>query len=322
MTTNNIKYLPKDITEQFICPICKHNTVLEPSQVICLNDECKSCFPVTNGIPVLINESESIFNIDDFLTYPNQEKRENPGSISIFFREIFPTLSNNLSSKENFRKLKELLSEIESPKILIVGGATITTDTEQIFNEKNIIVESDIYFGPRTQIILDAHNIPFKDNTFDLIIFQAVLEHVADPYTCVNEAHRVLKDTGIIFAATPFMQQVHMKAFDFTRFTHLGHRRLFRKYKEIDSGISAGSGVALAWSIKYFLFSLSNQKSLRFIFKMISSVLFFWLKYVDLITKNNKGSYDGASAFYFIGQKSHEVLTDKQLIKQFRGFNY
>ena len=319
--SNNVRQLPQVITDQFICPVCNHDAILEVAQILCSNSKCQSRFPVVNGIPILINDNESIFNVKDFLCAPQQQaKKGNANRISIVFKNIFPKLSNNLSSKKNFLQLEELLSKVENPKILIVGGGTITTDTEQIFNDRNIIVESDIYLGPRTQIILDAHNIPFMDSTFDLIIFQAVLEHVADPYKCVNEAHRVLKDNGLIFAATPFMQQVHMRAFDFTRFTHLGHRRLFRRFEEIDSGVSAGTGVALGWSIRYFLFSLTNQNFLRLFFKITTSFLFFWLKYIDFITKSSKGSYDAASAFYFIGRKSDKIISDKELIKLYKGF--
>jgi SAM-dependent methyltransferase len=224
-----------------------------------------------------------------------------------------------LSSKENFILLEKLLADISSPKILIIGGATITSDTERIIKPQNVVIESDIYIGPRTQIIIDGHHIPFEDVTFDLIIYQAVLEHVVDPYQCVHEAHRVLKKNGIVYSATPFMQQVHMKQNDFTRFTFLGHRRLFRTFEEIDSGIFAGTGVALAWSIKYFCRSLTNNKLIRNILQLAVSVLFFWLKYVDHLILNNKGSYDGASGFYFIGRKSDKFLEDKDLIKLYKG---
>ncbi|AWV99851.1 methyltransferase domain-containing protein [Arcticibacterium luteifluviistationis] len=317
---NELDILPTVISDKFICPVCNAKLFLADTHVSCVNDLCKTLFPVINGIPILINERDSIFNIKDFTIDRKDSGTPRVNGFLKFLKGNFPTLSNNLSSKKNFEKLEELLSVKTNPKVLIVGGATITTDTELIFNEKNIIVESDIYFGPRTKIIFDAHDIPFEDESFDLIIFQAVLEHVADPYKCVEEAHRVLKNDGVIFAATPFMQQVHMRAFDFTRFTHLGHRRLFRKFEEIDSGVSAGTGVALGWSIKYFLYSLSDQKFIRLFFKIASSLLLFWLKYIDLIIKNNMGSYDAASAFYFVGRKSKEVLSDKELVKLYKGF--
>jgi len=80
------------------------------------------------------------------------------------------------------------------------------------------------------------HTIFFDASSFDGVIIQAVLEHVVEPNHCVEEIHRVLKENGLVYSETPFMQQVHLGRYDFTRFTHLGHRRLFRKFKEICGG--------------------------------------------------------------------------------------
>lgn len=42
----------------------------------------------------------------------------------------------------------------------------------------------------------DAHNLPFPDNYFDLIICTEVLEHVENPITILSEIKRVLKKNG------------------------------------------------------------------------------------------------------------------------------
>lgn len=311
----------QEITDRFICPVCNHKASVSNSIVKCTNNECGIAFPIINNIPILINEDDSVFNIKDYIMHNKADtsKMDLNKIIDIIIR-FSPSISNNISSKKNFKLLQKLLSGIIHPKILIIGGGILTENTEMIFDANHIVIESDIYFGPRTQIIIDGHHIPFENNIFDLVIFQAVLEHVADPYKCIQEAHRVLNHEGIIFAATPFMQQVHMRANDFTRFTHLGHRRLFRAFNEIDSGVFAGTGVALGWSIRYFVGSLINNRYIRFFFQMIVEYLFFWLKYIDYIIQNNKGTYNGASGFYFIGRKSDTVLSDKDLIKLFKGY--
>lgn len=314
-TINDITHF-QGISDKLICPVCRHKISFNDHFIKCF--VCGNEFPVINSIPILINEDDSIFNIKDYTAPIVTQKQRIKRNIK-YLLSLLPSLSNNLSSKRNFQLLQKLLSDKVKPKILIIGGAQITTDTEMIINSNNIVIESDIYIGERTQIILDSHHIPFENETFDLIIFQAVLEHVADPYKCIQEAHRVLNSDGLIFAATPFMQQVHMKAFDFTRFTHLGHRRLFREFEEIESGVFAGTGVALGWSIRAFTNSFFNNKYINKIFQLIVSFLFFWLKYFDYIIRNKRGTYDGASGFYFIGRKSNKILSDKELIKLFRG---
>lgn len=313
-------FLIKELNDKFICPVCRNKIKIFPSSMKCTNQSCGIVYPIINETPILINEKESIFSFSDFSQITNEKKPE--GIIKKLKKRlspILPSLSNNLSSKRNFFLLQNLLQEKINPKILIVGGATITTSTEMIFNSNNIVIESDVYFGPRTQIIIDAHHLPFENETFDLLIYQAVLEHVTDPYKCVKEAHRVLKSDGLIFAATPFIQQVHMKQYDFTRFTHLGHRRLFRSFKEIESGVFAGTGVALGWSIRYFVKSLTNIKVIRYLLEILVLILFFWLKYIDFLISKNKGTYDGASGYYFIGEKSDTDLTDRELINLFKG---
>lgn len=317
---NSIAQL-QGITDKLICPVCKHKASFNNSDVKCTNIDCGIVFPIIKNIPILINEEDSIFSITNIINTADNivTSKKRVKKIIKRFVNFLPSVSNNLSSKNNFKLLDKLLSHKVKPKILIIGGATITTNTERIFNPNNIVIESDVYIGPRTQIIIDGHHIPFENNTFDLAIFQAVLEHVADPFKCVQEAHRVLNSDGLIFAATPFMQQVHERANDFTRFTHLGHRRLFRAFSEIESGIFAGTGVALGWSIKYFVGSLINNKYIRYFIQILISCLFFWLKYIDFIICNNRGSFDGASGFYFIGRKSDKILSDKELIKLFKG---
>ena len=74
-----------------------------------------------------------------------------------------------------------------------------------------------------------AHYLPFKDETFDGVWIQAVLEHVVSPETVVKEIFRVVKNHGLIHSEIPFMQQIHMGKNDFTRYTASGHRFLFKK---------------------------------------------------------------------------------------------
>ena len=95
--------------------------------------------------------------------------------------------------------------------------------------------------------------MPFKNNSFDAIWIQAVLEHTLDPKKVVEEIHRVLKGGGLVYAETPFMQQVHEGAYDISRFTVVGHRYLFKNFKSIRHGGIDGVGTVLTWSVYYFL---------------------------------------------------------------------
>jgi SAM-dependent methyltransferase len=147
----------------------------------------------------------------------------------------------------------------------------------------------------------------------------SVMEHVADPVRCAAEIARVLKPGGRVLAATPFMQQVHLGRYDFTRFTHLGHRRLWARFREIESGIDCGPGMALAWAWQYFLTSFSERPRTRSLLRAFAKLSSFPLPYLDLWLKDKAGAYDGASSFYFIGEKSGETLSDPELLACYRG---
>jgi len=142
---------------------------------------------------------------------------------------------------------------------------------------------------------------------------------VTDPYKCVEEIHRVLKPQGLVYAETPFMQQVHLGRYDFTRFTHLGHRRLFRRFEEIHSGAMCGPGMALAWAYRYFLLSFARSKLLRAFLTVFSSLTAFYFKYFDHFLINKPGALDAASGYYFIGERSDRILSDRELIRLYRG---
>lgn len=148
--------------------------------------------------------------------------------------------------------------------MLVVGGGVVGGGMDCLLDDPKInLIESDAAIAPRTQLVCDAHDLPFASQSMDGVVVQAVLEHVVDPHRCVAEIHRVLKPNGLVYSDTPFMQQVHGRQFDFTRFTRLGHRRLFRHFEEVSSGITCGPAVALAWSLRYFLMSFSDSKRYR-----------------------------------------------------------
>ncbi len=318
-----------DILQKMRCPVCYSKVVLTNNHIKCSNTECQILFPIVDGIPVLINESNSVFSINDFINHYNTyynlpiEKNKKISQIKNIIKPIIhvPKISINLKAKQNYLKLSNLLlKKNKKTLILVVGGSIVGQGMEEILSTKSIeIIESDISFGPRTMLISDAHDIPFNDNTFDAVIAQAVFEHVLNPYRCVEEIYRILKNDGYIYSEVPFMQQVHGGKYDFTRFTHLGHRRLLNKFNEIESGVLCGPGMALAWSIKYFFLSFFKSNILKKIIALFIHYLCFWLKYFDYILINKPCSYNSASGFYFIGSKSYKTFSDKELIKSYRG---
>ncbi len=236
-----------------------------------------------------------------------------------FAKGALPELGMNINSKRNYLRLGHLLlKECSKPKVLVVGAGILGHGMEALTSKPSIeLIESDVALAPRTNVICDAHDLPFADESLDGVVAQAVLEHVVDPYRCVAEFHRVLRGRGLIYAQTPFMQQVHGGEYDFTRFTYRGHRRLFRQFDEVDSGLAGGPATALAWSYQYLLLSFARRKATRAGIKAFARVTAFWLKYIDRLVIGKAGAFDAASGYYFMGRKSTATLADRDLIHRY-----
>ena len=314
------------LAQIIVCPACKKSLEKVADGFQCINDICNAKYPVYNNIPILLNPANDLFEQQDFERQEDIFFKTYNSGLTRFLKKIQPDITYNDVSETNYLDIAELLKDQKPIRILILGGSVDGIGIKHLkamLDNDDLLVETDVSYGPNTTVICDAHEIPFKEESFDLIIAQAVLEHVLDPFLCVREMHRVLKDKGLIYAETPFMQQVHGGKYDFLRFTHLGHRRMFRQFNEINSGVVAGAGSALVWSLKYFLTSFANSKKVDRILSYGGTFLFFWIKYFDVILNRTKGTIDAASGFYFLGRKEKDyLLSDKDLLGSYRGFRY
>ena len=245
-------------------------------------------------------------------------------NIKQFIRKITPSRSLNFRSGKNFRKLAGILAvNGESPRVLVVGGRILGSGINEFFDNSSIqVFETDIQSGPRVQLLCDAHFLPFKNGSFDAVIVQAVLEHVFDPVESVREMCRVLKSKGYIYAETPFLQQVHDAPYDFQRFTHLGHRLLFREFDEIASGPIAGPATVLFWAYVSFISSFSDRKYLKAFLMRFALFSGFWIKYFDHYLISKKGALEGASALYFMGQKRDTPFLNREMISMISDRGY
>jgi SAM-dependent methyltransferase len=62
--------------------------------------------------------------------------------------------------------------------------------------------------SPLAKVKMDIHQIPFKDNTFDVVLCNHVLEHVDDDIKAMSEIARVLKPHGFGILQVPFFNPI------------------------------------------------------------------------------------------------------------------
>jgi SAM-dependent methyltransferase len=87
----------------------------------------------------------------------------------------------------------------------------------------------DINEGPGVDFAADVSDLPFEDETYDIVLSTQVLEHVKDPAKVVQEMARVLKPGGHLFLTTPQSSPLHNLPWNFFNFTNLGLRLLFEQ---------------------------------------------------------------------------------------------
>ena len=66
-------------------------------------------------------------------------------------------------------------------------------------------ISSDILFAPWLDAVLDAHVLPFKDESLHNIVLFDVIHHLTEPAHFFSEAERVLTKKGRIIAMEPYI---------------------------------------------------------------------------------------------------------------------
>lgn len=301
------------------CPECRSaNMAFEDNQIHCQN--CEAKFHVIEEKPVLIRRDNEVFPPSSYLDLVVNTKPRRKSLLT----KIVPRPSVNLNYLNNLETLVHALQNFNPAYILVVGGGQQKDDLEKLMPEESNIqlFYCDIDSQATVDLFCDAHDLPFVDQVFHGIITTAVLEHVLYPERVVSEMYRVLVDGGVIYSEIPFMQQVHEGAYDFTRYTLSGHRRLLNHFSELSSGQVASAGTALVWSIQNFALCFAWNPLSKLMIKSAVRLLFFWLKYFDYLFINNPQAIDGASCTYFLGKKELNFKTsDQVIIERYSGEN-
>ena len=290
------------------CPRCAsslRDVGLHPS---CSDASCEyseTGFPLIDTQPVLIDFSTSIFDRQMYCGDHGSALQRDVTGRSFGSRIHQLILGKNPIAASNCAKFIELLKQgSERPIILVIGGGTIGFGANELYHDSSIeVVGIDAFASPHTALVADAHRLPFEDGVFDGVWVQAVLEHVLEPAKIVDEIHRVLRREGLVYAETPFMQQVHERAYDFSRFTQSGHRWLFKRFSEISAGPVGGAGMALVWSIRYFCRALGAGDKLS----LLISLPFFWIRLFDAFPRG-RAVADAASGFFFLGRRADQMI--------------
>ena len=147
--------ISQEILQRLICPKTK-------SKLIVCNDYLQSeadsqiRYPVVNDIPVLINNQNSIFSIEDFTKQVNTTFELDETAFRKLVKKWMPKITHNISAKKNYDELISLLPS--NAKILVIGGSIKGQGMDRVYAADSFeIIGTDVSFGPYTKMICDAY---------------------------------------------------------------------------------------------------------------------------------------------------------------------
>lgn len=277
------------------CPYCKGELNFLAKGRLSCGAECRSKFRV-------LDSGALVFLTDDKLNKYNQSHQQGVNWMKSFFKRV--------------PRLYYILWYIFCP-VLLSGKRPAYV--ERFFGKEAVLlnlgsgprrigkrfINVDVAAFPEVDIVAEAENLPFRDNSVDAVVNESLLEHVEDHKQIIDELHRVLKPGGIVYISVPFLTPYHASPDDYTRWTRSGLRALFKDYEIIEEGVDAGPWSAFLVFFAYWLgvvFSFGSRRLAPFLGLFFMTVL-GPLKVFDFIFARLPGADAVAAQLYFIARK-------------------
>jgi hypothetical protein len=216
------------------------------------------------------------------------------------YYQLIQWLSPVLSSIKHRKMLNVLLRQYGPEQVIVNLGS----GPRHLKGRKDI-VNVDIFSFHEVDIIADAADLPFKDDSIDLLINTALLEHTSEPLKIIKDMHRVLRKGGTIFCFVPFIQPLHAAPDDFYRWTEQGIYESFSEFDELQVYMAGGPMSGFLWVfVEWISILLSFGSSLLHdVFFLIFMVLTSPLKILDVLMIKLPYARNIASGFGIVAKK-------------------
>ena len=118
-----------------------------------------------------------------------------------------------MKQQSRIKVLKELLPTKKGDNNILFVGCGTGDELLIIKENKELGIGLDISYTALRKAKMknqnfifiqgDAHYIPFRKNSFNIIICSEVLEHLSNAEKCISEIYRVLREQGIFILTVP-----------------------------------------------------------------------------------------------------------------------
>jgi SAM-dependent methyltransferase len=123
------------------------------------------------------------------------------------------------------------------------------------------IFELEYNLFKNTDVVGDAHCLPFRDGVFDLVIAMNVFEHLREPHVASAELHRVMAPGGRVMIHTAFLQILHEEPHHYYGATEFGVRQWFRDFQQVQVNVSGNFNpfFGMSWMVNDLLHYVGAQ---------------------------------------------------------------
>lgn len=136
------------------------------------------------------------------------------------------------------------------------------------------LVKFDMFALPNVEVVGDAEKLPFKPDSFHLIISGAVFEHLRNPFVAATNLFEILVGNGTIYIETAFLQPLHAYPNHFFNMTKPGIEEMFSEFEKLASGTQPHQypSFTLRWVISEWLKNLPKEKAEEFLNTTIGEI--------------------------------------------------
>ena len=284
------------IRERLVCPECLSKLKINEKQIICC--KCKSTFSRVAGIPDLLTKKDK-----KELKKEMKFSRRYVGSGVIY--RLLKKITKNIIGLKTPRVPNLILNRNGILPAKYLKDKSILLNIGGLKKSNKNKINLDIIKNEHTDLIANVEKIPLKDNSVDFVSALAVLHHVENPHTAINEIKRVLKKGGYIYTTDCFFYPYHPVPRDIHRWTREGYKSLFKDFKEIELKNIHGPTTTLLKVLQIYLpilfsFNLDTIYAIEYV---IFSYLLYPFKFLDLLLKDHKKADYIAGGFVFLGKK-------------------
>jgi len=126
--------------------------------------------------------------------------------------------------------------------VLFLGAGSTSFRADNVFE-----LEYDLFRN--TDVLADAHHLPFADGSVAAVFALNVFEHLEEPSVAAAEIHRVLRGGGRVMIHTAFLQPLHEEPAHYYNASEFGVRRWFREFSDVVVTVSGNFNpyFALSW---------------------------------------------------------------------------